>query len=157
MPSTRRTFIKQTLAFGAGALASAGGWLAPVDEADARWAADDFSPGPFRETLTRLFGPGKITETGRIGLKLPQIAENGAVVPITVSTTLEQVTALSILVEKNPVPLAARFELSPELEAFVSARFKMAETSDVWVVAETDRGLYGTRQLVKVTIGGCGG
>jgi sulfur-oxidizing protein SoxY len=156
MPSTRRTFIKQTLTFGACALASGAGWLVPI-EARARWTADDFRPGPFQASLTRLFGPGKITETDQIGLKLPQIAENGAVVPITVSTTLDRVTALSILVEKNPVPLAARFELSPELEAFVSARFKMAETSDVWVVAETGRGLYAARQLVKVTIGGCGG
>jgi len=156
MPSTRRTFIKQTLTFGAGALASGAGLLVPI-EARARWTADDFRPGPFQASLTRLFGLGKITETDRIGLKLPQIAENGAVVPITVSTTLDRVTALSILVEKNPVPLAARFELSPELEAFVSARFKMAETSDVWVVAETGRGLYAARQLVKVTIGGCGG
>lgn len=156
MPTTRRKFIKKTLAFGAGALASAGGWLVP-GEADAGWTAAYFSPGQYKDTLAKLFGTRKINESSQLTLKLPQIAENGAVVPITVSSTLANVTAVSILVEKNPVPLAARFELSPELEVFVSARFKMAETSDVWVVAEAGQTLYGTRQLVKVTIGGCGG
>jgi sulfur-oxidizing protein SoxY len=156
MPTNRREFIKRILAFSAGALASAGGWLAPF-EAHARWPADHFMPGRFNDTLKRLFADRKIIETDQISLKIPQIAENGAIVPITVSGTLPNVKAVSILVEKNPVPLAARFELSPELELFLSARIKMAETSEVLVIAETEQALYGVRQLVKVTIGGCGG
>jgi sulfur-oxidizing protein SoxY len=78
----------------------------------------------FPDTLKRLFGSRAMTATAQI----PQIAENGAVVPLTVSTGLENITAITILVEKNPSPFSARFELSPELEPTVSARLKMAET-----------------------------
>ena len=122
-----------------------------------QWQAENFTPGKLDDSITRLYQGQKIADSKDIELKIPTIAENGAVVPLTVSSRLGDVRAISIFVAKNPVPLAARFELSPELDPFVSARIKMAETSDVIVVAETGSGLYSARQLVKVTIGGCGG
>jgi sulfur-oxidizing protein SoxY len=67
------------------------------------------------------------------------------------------VQKIYLLVEKNPIPLAAVFALSESLQAFVSARLKMAETCDVWVVAETADALFSAKANVKVTIGGCGG
>ena len=156
MPGNRREFIKKTLALSAYAVAAAGGWLTSFT-AQAQWPTENFTQGKFDDTLARLFKDRKITETDQIEIKIPKIAENGAVVPLTISSSLADVLALSILVEKNPVPLAARFELAPELDVFVSARIKMAETSHVIVIAETREGLYSARELVKVTIGGCGG
>jgi sulfur-oxidizing protein SoxY len=156
MSGNRREFIKKTLAVSAYALAAAGGWLASFT-AEAKWPAENFAPSKLNDKLTHLFKDRKIIETGQIEIKIPKIAENGAVVPLTISSSLADVQALSILVEKNPVPLAARFELAPELDVFVSARIKMAETCNVIVIAETREALYSARELVKVTIGGCGG
>jgi sulfur-oxidizing protein SoxY len=154
--TTRRSFLRKSLAFGAYSLASTLGLLAPL-KVFAEWQAENFKPGPLEASLKQLFKGQKITESKDIELKIPLIAENGAVVPITVGSSLPGVRTVSIFVAKNPVPLAARFELSPDLDPFVSARLKMAETSDVIAVAETASGLYSARQLVKVTIGGCGG
>jgi len=156
MTETRRAFIKKSLAVSAYSLASTLGWLTPL-KAMAQWRAENFTPGKLDDSITRLYKRQKIADSKDIEFKIPTIAENGAVVPLTVSSRLGDVRAISIFVAKNPVPLAARFELSPELDPFVSARIKMAETSDVIVVAETGSGLYSARQLVKVTIGGCGG
>jgi len=156
MSATRRAFIKKTLSVSAYSLASTLGWLMPL-KAMAQWRAENFTPGKLDDSITRLYQGQKIADSKDIELKIPTIAENGAVVPLTVSSRLGDVRAVSIFVAKNPVPLAARFELSLELDPFVSARIKMAETSDVIVVAETGSGLYSARQLVKVTIGGCGG
>jgi len=156
MTETRRAFIKKTLSVSAYSIASTLGWLMPL-KAMGQWQAENFTPGKLDDSITRLYKGQKIADSKDIELKIPTIAENGAVVPLTVSSRLGDVRAISIFVAKNPVPLAAHFKLSPELDAFVSARIKMAETSDVIVVAETGSGLYSARQLVKVTIGGCGG
>lgn len=144
----RRRFLKQLLALCAAALPL------PVF---AKWQAENFKSGKLDEMVARLFNGQPLVESNAIELKIPTIAENGAVVPITVSATLPNVSAITILVEKNPVPLAARFELAPELAPFVSARLKMAETCDVIAVVESSGYLYSAKQLVKVTIGGCGG
>lgn len=156
MTESRRSFLRKTLVFSAYSLASALSFFAPL-RVLAEWQAENFKPGPLEDSLKRLFKDRPITESKDIEIKIPLIAENGAIVPITVSSQLPNIKTISILVAKNPVPLAARFELSPALDPFVSARLKMAETSDVIAVAETDAGLYSARQRVKVTIGGCGG
>jgi sulfur-oxidizing protein SoxY len=154
--TTRRSFLRKSLVFSAYSLASTLGLFAPL-KVFAQWQAENFKQGPFEESLKQLFKNQPISESKDIEIKIPLIAENGAVVPITVSSSLPDIRTISIFVAKNPVPLAARFELSPALDPFVSARLKMAETSEVIAVAETDAGLYSARQLVKVTIGGCGG
>ncbi|WP_031431641.1 thiosulfate oxidation carrier protein SoxY [Methylomicrobium agile] len=154
--TTRRSFLGKSLAFSAYSLASTLGLFAPL-KVFAEWRAENFKQGPLEESLKRSFKDQKITESKDIEIKIPLIAENGAIVPITVSSSLPGVSTVSIFVAKNPVPLAACFELSPDLDPVVSARLKMAETSEVIAVAETSGGLYSARQLVKVTIGGCGG
>ncbi|MDD1611700.1 MAG: thiosulfate oxidation carrier protein SoxY [Methylococcaceae bacterium] len=156
MNEPRRSFLKKTLAVSTYALVSTLGCLTPLKDI-AKWQAENFTQGPFEDSLKRLFKDQPIIQSKDIEVKIPTIAENGSVVPITVNSRLSDVKAISIFVAKNPVPLAARFELSPELSPFVSARLKMAETSDVIVIAETGSGLYSAKQLVKVTIGGCGG
>lgn len=156
MNPQRRTFLNKTVSIASWALAAAFGWL-PQASAKTLWTADKFTAGNLDAALKALFGNKTFTESQEIELKIPLIAENGAIVPVTVSSSLTNVNKLYLLVEKNPVPLAAQFDFSPDLDIFVSARIKMAETCNVLAIAETDQGLFSKRQLVKVTIGGCGG
>jgi len=98
-----------------------------------------------------------ITESDQVTLKVPDIAENGAVVPVTVSTSLADVESISVIVDNNPTPLVAMFELSPQSIADVSVRIKMGESSVVRTVVKAGGKLYSASKEVKVTIGGCGG
>jgi len=100
---------------------------------------------------------GPITESDQIMLKVPDIAENGAVVPVTVSTDLADVEAISVMVENNPTPLVAMFELSPQSVPEISVRIKMGESSKVQTVVKAGGKYYSASKEVKVTIGGCGG
>ena len=100
---------------------------------------------------------GPITESDQIMLKVPDIAENGAVVPVTVSTDLADVEAISVMVENNPTPLVAMFELSPQSVPEISVRIKMGESSQVQTVVKAGGKYYSASKEVKVTIGGCGG
>ncbi len=159
MPDTRRAFLKASIALSAYSFATATGLIAPTTS-QADWLADFFAPATLDETVKKtlnIAGAAKINSTDKIELKLPSIAENGAVVPISITSTLKLVEQFYIFVEKNPVPLAAIFNLSPDLEPFVSTRLKIAETCEVIVVAKAAAQLYRTQQTVKVTIGGCGG
>ena len=88
----------------------------------------------------------------------PDIAENGAVVPIGAATTLAGVKHMLILVEKNPSALVAKFDVTDAVEANFSTRAKMGQSSDVYAVVITNDGkaLFAKKE-VKVTLGGCGG
>ena len=156
MPDSRREFIKKSLS--AGIISSVGtSSLLNSQGAEADWPADKFTENKLQVTLDKLFGKHEIVESKQIKLKLPRTAENGAVVPITITSSLKNVESIFILIEKNPVPLAARFNLTSEMETFVSARLKMAKTCDVIVIAKSAGNYFSARQKVKVTIGGCGG
>ena len=123
----------------------------------AAWPKDAFLSTEGRHALKALLGTDQTIPSDQITLRLPEIAENGAVVPVTVGTSLENVESISIVVEKNPRPLAASFEIMPGVFPNISSRIKMAETSRVVAVVKTDTGIYSTSRAVKVTIGGCGG
>ena len=99
----------------------------------------------------------EIVASDSINLKIPDIAENGAVVPVTVSTDLADVESIYVIVENNPTPLAAMFVLSPRSVANVSVRIKMGESSPVRAIVKAGGKLYSASKEVKVTIGGCGG
>jgi sulfur-oxidizing protein SoxY len=109
------------------------------------------------DALKSLFGSAEHSPSDKITLTAPDIAENGAVVPISVATTIEGATAISVIVEQNPQPLVASFDLTPGTAADVSTRIKMGKTSNVIAVVQADGKLYSTSKEVKVTIGGCGG
>lgn len=97
------------------------------------------------------------TESGdKIVFKAPEIAENGAIVPLEIASHIPGTQAIYILVDKNPQPLTAVFEFADGAEAFVATRIKMAESSGVRVVARAGGKFYATMREVKVTIGGCG-
>lgn len=123
----------------------------------AAWPEKAFSSEAASEAMVDLLGTDQTTPSDQISLKAPEIAENGAVVPVKIKTTLANVESISIIVEKNPRPLAATIEILPGTLPEFSSRIKMRETSAVMVVVKTDSGLYSTSKEVKVTIGGCGG
>lgn len=101
---------------------------------------------------------GKTAEkSDKIKLDAPEIAENGAVVPISVTSTLSDVTAIAFLVAENPNALVAAYKIPAGTMPSVANRIKMARTSNVIVVVEAGGKLYSTTKEVKVTVGGCGG
>ncbi len=108
--------------------------------------------------LVKLLGGSAPTESKDVTLTGPDIAENGAVVPVGVASTLPGVKKLLILVEKNPSVLSAVFDVSDAVDANFSTRVKMGQSSNVYAVAMTGDGkvLYAQKE-VKVTLGGCGG
>lgn len=110
------------------------------------------------DDVLKALGSARPTESKDIVLTAPDIAENGAVVPISASTTLPGVTQIMFLIEKNPTTLAGSFEFTDAVETSVGTRVKMAQTSNVFAIATTSDGrtLYAKKE-VKVTLGGCGG
>jgi sulfur-oxidizing protein SoxY len=103
-----------------------------------------------------LFGK-TATRSDKVQLDAPEIAENGAVVPITVSTTMPKATRISILVLENPFTLAAAYLVPDGTNANVSSRLKLAKTTKVVALVEADGAIYSASKEVKVTVGGCGG
>ena len=109
-------------------------------------------------TMKRLFGGRAIKDgTSAIKLELPIIAENGAVVPVEVTSNLPDTKSIVVLVEKNPFPLVAKFDFLEGATPFVKVNVKMGESSNVRVLAEAGGKYYSAVKEVKVTIGGCGG
>lgn len=149
---TRRDTLQQSMAV-AGLLVAAG--LLPRD-------AFAFNKTAFEAKsiadATKAFGGGPPAESKDVTLTAPDIAENGAVVPMAVASTLPNLKHLLVLVEKNPNALVAMFNVSDAVEPSFATRAKMGQTSDVYAVAITNDGkaLYAKKE-VKVTLGGCGG
>ena len=106
----------------------------------------------------KALGAGAPVESKDVTIGGPDIAENGAVVPLTASTTLAGVKHLLILVEKNPSALVAQFNMTDSVEPNFATRAKMGQSSDVYAVAVMDDGkAMSAKKEVKVTLGGCGG
>jgi sulfur-oxidizing protein SoxY len=108
--------------------------------------------------VLKALGAGAPVESKDVTIGGPDIAENGAVVPLTAGTTLPGVKQILILVEKNPAALVALFNVTDSVEASFATRTKMGQSSDVYAVAVMADGkaLYAKKE-VKVTLGGCGG
>jgi sulfur-oxidizing protein SoxY len=106
----------------------------------------------------KAYGGAAPVESKDVTLTAPDIAENGAVVPMAVASSLPNVKHLLVLVEKNPSALVAKFDVSDALEPSFATRAKMGQTSDVYAVAITaDNKAFFAKKEVKVTLGGCGG
>lgn len=120
------------------------------------WPEQAFQQKTDDDALKLLYGkPVQVSD--KVMLDVPEIAENGAVVPVSVSTTLPNVTGITILVPENPSALAASYKLADGAMPSVGCRLKMAKTSNVVAVVESDGKLYSASKEVKVTLGGCGG
>ncbi len=152
----RRVFLKGSLAASAMGAAVGAGLLTP-QAVLAAWPKAAFEAKKVEDSLSNLMGTAATDASSDITVKAPDIAENGAVVPVTVSTSIAGVESIAILAEKNPSPLAASFDLGKGAEGFVSTRIKMGKTGDVIGVVKAGGKLYAARKGVKVTIGGCGG
>ncbi len=152
----RRTFLKGTLAGGTVAVAVGAGLLTPRMVL-AAWPKAAFESKSVNDALSNLLGTAQTTESGDINIKAPDIAENGAVVPVSVETGLGGVSSISILAKENASPLAASFDLAGNAEGYVATRIKMGKTSKVYAVVKSGDKVYTASKDVKVTIGGCGG
>ncbi len=156
MNHNRRVLLKGTLAAGATGIAISAGLLTPKAVL-AAWPKAAFEAKDTNTALQASFGSSSTTKSSDIKLKAPDIAENGAVVPITVTSNISNTESISIVVKENGTPLAATFNLGANAKGFVSTRIKMGKTSDVIAVVKAGGKLYSTSKNVKVTIGGCGG
>ena len=124
--------------------------------ANDKYPEDAFKQKNSDDAIKSLYG--KTAEASdKVKLDAPEIAENGAVVPISVSSTLADVTSISILVVENPNALAASYKIPAGTLPSVANRLKMARTSNVIAVVEAGGKLYSATKEVKVTVGGCGG
>jgi sulfur-oxidizing protein SoxY len=152
MTTNRRKFLKIALAVSTAGVSALQSVLV-----HAGWVAADFAPTTFDAAMKQLLKGQTLVETDKIELTIPEIAENGALVPVSVASSLDGIKSFAVLAELNPVPLAIQLYVTPEIEPSLSARLKLAETSFVYALAETEKGWFSTRKKVKVTIGGCGG
>jgi sulfur-oxidizing protein SoxY len=122
----------------------------------AAWPHAAFGAKTAQDALRELFGDATIEASDRITITLPDVAEDGAVVPLTIQTDLEPVESIVVVSEKNPVPLIARFDFGADaLTDTQATRIKLAESENVIVVVATRDRLYSASRYVEVLIGGC--
>ena len=155
--TTRRLILQGAGAAALVGLGSVPFGLAPVfAAANDKYPEDAFKQKIEADAIKSLYG--KTAEVSdKVKLDAPEIAENGAVVPISVATTLADVTSISLLVAENPNALAASYKIPPGTMPSVANRLKMAKTSNVTAIVEAGGKLYSATKEVKVTVGGCGG
>lgn len=156
MDSLRRTLLKGAGATGALYAALAAGLLKPGQVLAATWNKSAFEAKTLLEAIKTL-GYGSAADSKDIEIKAPDIAENGAVVPIEIASNIPGTQTISVLIEKNPFPFAATFDVSNGALPFVALRVKVGESSNIRVVVAAAGKYYMTSKEVKVTIGGCGG
>jgi sulfur-oxidizing protein SoxY len=152
MSMNRRSVIK-AIATG-GALVGASVLMPRL--AMAAWTEKAFKAEDQATAMNELLG-GTPEDSAEVTLKAPDIAENGAVVPVTVRSSMAGVESMSIFVENNPTPLVCEFIIPAGTDADVSTRLRMGKTSKVTAVVKANGKLYSASKEVKVTIGGCGG
>ena len=104
-----------------------------------------------------VLGATDASESEMIKIKAPEIAENGAVVPIGITSDIEGTTEIVTIISNNPLPYSAKFTIGSKAKAAVKSRFKMAKTTDVVAVVKADDKFYIAKSNIKVTKGGCGG
>ncbi|HEY5633639.1 MAG TPA: thiosulfate oxidation carrier protein SoxY [Burkholderiaceae bacterium] len=124
-------------------------------------AQEKFNPAAFQaknvaDALKALGATGSPT-SGEIAIIAPDIAENGAVVPVGIKSNLPKTEFMALLVEKNPAPLAGAYDILPGAHAEVNMRIKMGQSSDVYAVVRADGKYHVAKKEIKVTLGGCGG
>ncbi|GMQ96576.1 MAG: thiosulfate oxidation carrier protein SoxY [Gammaproteobacteria bacterium] len=151
----RRTFMKGAMTAGTVGIALSAGLLTP-SAVLAAWPKSAFDAKSVKDALGDL-GMSKGTKSSNIKIKAPDIAENGAVVPVTVTAKMSGVESIALLVVKNPSPLTSSYVMGPNTLGKISTRIKMGKTSAVMAVVKAGGKTYTTSKDVKVTIGGCGG
>ena len=156
MSTTRREWLKSGGGVTLFALLAAAGWLKPEDAlAQARHNA--FEAKTMSEAMKALDTGAPAPSKEITFVSTPDIAENGAVVPIGVASAIPKTEAIAILIEKNLNMLTAIFDIPPGTDPAISTRVKMAQTSNVYALVKADGKYYVASKEIKVTLGGCGG
>ncbi|HET8551170.1 MAG TPA: thiosulfate oxidation carrier protein SoxY [Gammaproteobacteria bacterium] len=155
MDSVRRTFLKMAGAAGGLAVAMATG-LVRIGEAVAAWDKAAFGQKSAKAAVDQI-GAASAVESKDIHIKAPEIAENGAVVPVEVTSNIPNTESIAIVAEHNPYPLTAIFTFENGTEGYVSTRIKMGKSAPVKAYVKAGGKYYVASRDVKVTIGGCGG
>ena len=160
MDRRRRVLVQSGAGVTLLCLIAAAGWPKPADAAEVqappwnRAAFDTHSPA---EAMQALGSVEAKQSKDIVFLQTPEIAENGAVVPVGVISNIAKTESIAILIEKNPNPLAAVFDIPPGTEPAISTRVKMAQTSNIYALVRADGRYFLATKEVKVTLGGCGG
>jgi sulfur-oxidizing protein SoxY len=156
LATTRRLILQGAASITLAGLSIPFGLASAFAAANDKYPEDAFKAKGEADAIKSLYG--KTAEpSDKVKLDAPEIAENGAVVPISVATTLADVTSISFLVSENPNALAASYQIPPGTIPSVANRLKMAKTSNVIAIVEAGGKLYSATKEVKVTVGGCGG
>ncbi len=153
----RRDVLKASSGSTVMALMLSAGLLKAGDVAAQEWNKNAFDTKNLNDTVKALGGTTAIESKDITFVNAPDIAENGAVVPIGVQSKIPKTDMIAILVEKNPNSLSAAFTIPDGTEAVVSTRVKMGQTSNIHAVVKADGKFYFATKEVKVTLGGCGG
>ncbi len=156
MNPTRRTVLKGTGATAALVAMVGAGVLKPTAAYAADWNKAAFEAKDVAGAIKGM-GGASAADSKDLVLTAPDIAENGAVVPVSAVSNIPNTTALAILVDKNPQPLSSYFEFANGAVPDVAVRLKLGQTSMVRVVAKADGKFFVAQKEVKVTVGGCGG
>ena len=151
MNRKRRSII--TVAAGTSALAASA--LLPSAARAATWNKSGFEAKAANDAVRNL-GASNAADSRDIAITAPDIAENGAVVPVAVTSRIPNTQSISIVAEKNPFPLAATFDVANGAEPYASVRIKLGQTSNVRAIVKADGRFYTAVKEVKVTVGGCG-
>ncbi|HEY5895937.1 MAG TPA: thiosulfate oxidation carrier protein SoxY [Burkholderiales bacterium] len=146
--------LRRRLLQGAAALAAAA--LTPLAALAATWNKEAFGAKSAGEALKNIGAPDA-APSGDVVIDAPEIAENGAVVPIEITSNVPGTRSIVMVIEKNPFPLTAKFDFLEGALPYVKVNVKMGETSDIRVIAEANGKRYAATKNIKVTIGGCGG
>ncbi len=155
MSITRRNFISQLISGATIFVAGLGGLLKPIF-AFANWNVGAFNAESESDALANFFPGFEVTPSDAITIGVHDLVENGAIVPIKINTDLQNVESITILVEKNPNPLVANFNLTPVCVGFIATRIKVGEPSNITAIVKSDGKLFSTTKFVEVTEGGCG-
>ena len=139
-----------------GLLAGAG-WLAPGEAAAQAWNKAAFEAKTMDEAVKAMGGAAPAQSKDIAFVSTPDIAENGAVVPVGVTSAIPKTESIAILIEKNPNMLAASFDIPAGTDPSVSTRVKMGQSSNVYALVKADGKYYVAAKEIKVTLGGCGG
>lgn len=154
--ATRRTLLKGSLGAGAIGVAVGAGLLTP-GAVLAAWPEAAFKAEDQAAALNELLGADATETSDAVKIKAPDIAENGAVVPVTVDVSMDGVENIAFIVKENPSPLVATFSMGEGGVPFARTNIKMGKTSDVIAMVTAGGKTYMAKKEVKVTIGGCGG
>ena len=156
MDGSRRDVLKRGGGLTLLSLLAAAGWLRP-EEALAEWNKAAFEAKTLDDTLKALGGSASTQSKDIAFVSTPDIAENGAVVPIGITSAVPKTESIAILIEKNPNMLAAVFDIPAGTEPAINTRVKMGQSSNVYAVVKADGKYYAAVKEIKVTLGGCGG